>query len=161
MLSWGITSNTSSNTIAALRVPDTAVKYEFCDTHTSRSRDRNFTPGNYLLFFFAFGGVRWARPLQGGGGAFVSPTPLDVRVKITQTPPWAWRATGSHQAAGESFFASRSLSHNVVPTGINRTAWRRKSHLIWCVVFQSSSAETPATEGQRGTIMDRSLAWNT
>lgn len=47
----------------------------------------------------------------GGGGRVVegdevSLTPLDVRVKITQTPWWAWRAPRPHQAAGERFFAS-------------------------------------------------------
>lgn len=43
---------------------------------------------------------------EGLRGGEVSLTPLDVTVKITQPPPWAWRATRPHQAAGERFFAS-------------------------------------------------------
>lgn len=110
----------------------------------------NFTPGNYLLFPVPLG-RRWARPAEQEKewlrGTRLLLTPLDPRVKITQPPPWAWRVTKPHKTAGEHIFLH--IFFNVVLCNINRTVSQYESRLIWCVVFQSTSTETPGSKGSR------------
>lgn len=64
---------------------------------------------------------------------------------------WRWKLHSLLLGLGEppdlikqQVSAFLHLFLNVVPFSINRTVWQHKSHLIWCVVFQSTSTETGA-----------------
>lgn len=86
---------------------------------------------------------------------------------------WRWKLHSLLLGLGEppdlikqQVSAFLHLFLNVVPFSINRTVWQHKSHLIWCVVFQSTSTETLGSRGswEKGksiaSLMDRSWARN-
>lgn len=111
-----------------------SVKYQWCDAHSPCVGGvicQETSPGNYLLLFFASEG-RCALPFS------------SARAKIAQPPPWIWRASATRQAEGQQFFVFflHLLSPRTsIPPSRNRATWRHQSHLIWYVVFQSTSAE--------------------
>lgn len=149
---WGSASITSVNTIASRHFLERAVKYQLCDTHSLCGGGvvcQEISPGNYLLFFFAFA-ARRGLPFQCESENYTA----------TSVGPESHHTSSSGRWA---LFAS--FPSTFVPPSINRAIWRHQSHLIWCVVFQSTSAEVlwaPRAAAKKSTasLMDKSQAWN-